>query len=107
MKCLFSYLSGRVCSTFKKTTGGMICEIKNGDFCRLLITFANSLDTENMSVLIWIQTVCKSDCAPEIFIFNFFFFFFGGGGGVKHFVCPDHEPKFLQITSADEIVATR
>ena len=37
-----------------------------GDFC-LLITFANSLDADTTSVLIWIQTVRHSDSVPEIF----------------------------------------
>ena len=45
--------------------------LASGDFWRLLITFANSLDPDQdrqnvLSVLIWIQTVCievQSDCA--------------------------------------------
>ena len=38
----------------------------SGDFCRLLITFANSLEPDQVvSVLIWIQTVCHSDSIAE------------------------------------------
>ena len=36
-------------------------------WCRLLITFANSLDPDKMSGLIWIQTVWHSDGIPERF----------------------------------------
>ena len=42
--------------------------LANGDFCHLLITFANNLDADEddkMSVLIWIQTVCHADSVPE------------------------------------------
>ena len=42
----------------------------NGDFCRLLIIFANSLDpyqARQMSGLIWVHTVLHSDGIPERF----------------------------------------
>ena len=40
-------------------------------FCHLLITFANSLDPDHdqMSVLIWIQTIWHSDSVPDFFFF--------------------------------------
>ena len=44
--------------------------LANGDFCHLLITFANDLDTDEddkTSVLILIQTVDHTDSAPERF----------------------------------------
>ena len=37
--------------------------LASGDFCRLLITFANSLDPDRTSVMIWIQG-WYSDSAP-------------------------------------------
>ena len=39
-------------------------------FCRLLITFANSLD------LTWIQNIWHSNAIPDFFFFLFFSFFF-------------------------------
>ena len=41
-----------------------------GDFCRLLITFANNLNPaqarQKRSVLVWVQTVCeKTNCEQE------------------------------------------
>ena len=44
--------------------------LANGDFCHLLITFANNLDTDEddkTSVLILIQTVDHTDSTPERF----------------------------------------
>ena len=40
----------------------------SSNFCRLLITFANSFDPDQahkMSGLIWVQTVWHSDVIPE------------------------------------------
>ena len=45
--------------------------LASGNFCRLLITFANSLDLDQdrkiLLVLIWIQTIRHSDGVPESF----------------------------------------
>ena len=38
--------------------------LASGDLCPLLITYANNL-IPDLSVLIWIQTVCHSDSVPE------------------------------------------
>ena len=45
---------------------GFTVSLASGDFC-LLITFANSLGPDIMSVLIWIQTIWYTDSVSEIF----------------------------------------
>ena len=37
----------------------------SSDFFHLLITFANTVWIDKMSVLIWIQTICHSDSVLE------------------------------------------